>query len=167
MPAVAKTVDEYLAALPDDRRAALSAVRKVILANLDDAGEEGLQYGMIGYYIPHRVFPEGYHCDPKQPLPYAGLGSQKNHMSLHLGAVYSDSEHGRWFREAWAKTGKKLDMGAACIRFKRLDDLPLDVIAEAIRRVPPRKFLELYRQLRANHQPTKRATIQKKAAKKT
>lgn len=158
MPTSETTVAEYLAALPADRRATLEAVRKVIRAHLDDAGEEGMQYGMIGYYIPHRVYPAGYHCDPKQPLPYAALASRKEYMTLTLGSVYGDSEHAAWFRQAWAKAGKKLHMGAACIRFKSLDDLPLDVIAECIRRVPPRKFLGNYQEFRANYKPTKRPT---------
>jgi hypothetical protein len=97
---------------------------------------------MIGYYVPHRVYPAGYHCDPKQPLPFAGLASQKNYMSLYLMCVYGDSEHSRWFRQAWLQTGKKLDMGKACIRFKKLDDLALDCISEAIRRVPAKKYID-------------------------
>ncbi len=143
------TVEDYLAALPEDRRAALSAVREVILRNLDQDYEEGITYGMIGYYVPRRVYPAGYHCNPKQPLPFANLGSQKNYMSLHLMCMYGGGEEGdaatslaRWFREAWAKTGKKLDMGKACIRFKKADDLALDVIGEAIRRVPAKAYIE-------------------------
>jgi hypothetical protein len=101
-----------------------------------------MQYGMIGYYVPHRVYPAGYHCDPKQPLPFAALASQKNYMSLYLMCVYGDSPLAKWFREAWAKSGKKLDMGKACVRFKKLEDLALDVIGEAIRRVPARKYIE-------------------------
>ena len=119
------------------------AVRQVILENLDEDYEEGIQYGMIGYYVPHQVYPAGYHCDPKQPLPFAGLASQKNYMSLYLMCTYGDSGLSRWFRAAWAKTGKKLDMGKSCVRFKRLDDLALDVIAEAIRRVPAKMYIEL------------------------
>jgi len=144
-------VDEYLAELPEDRRAALSAVRKVILANLDPQYAEGMQYGMIGYAIPHSVFPKGYHCDPKQPLPFAALASQKNYMSLYLMGLYCGAGEGEetgdasWFREAWARSGRKLDMGKACIRFEKLDDLALDVLAEAIRRVPVQRYLELYR----------------------
>ena len=134
MQSKATTVEQYLAELPEDRRKALEAVRRVVLKNLDKDYEEGIQYGMIGYYVPHRVFPKGYHCDPKQPLPFAGLASQKNHMSLYLMCIYGESDLSRWFRQAWAKTGKKLDMGKACVRFKKLDDLALDVIAEAIRR---------------------------------
>ncbi|MCC6130446.1 MAG: DUF1801 domain-containing protein, partial [Acidobacteria bacterium] len=128
MQSKAPTVDEYLASLPEDRRAALAAVRDVIRKNLDPSYEEGMQYGMIGYYVPHSVYPAGYHCDPKQPLPFAGLASQKGHMSLYLMCVYGDSEQEKWFREEWAKTGKKLDMGKSCVRFKKVEDLALGVI---------------------------------------
>jgi hypothetical protein len=136
------TVEQYLSELPEDRRKAVEAVRQVILKNLDKDYEEGIQYGMIGYYVPHRVYAPGYHCDPKQPLPFAGLASQKNYMSLYLMCVYGDNNHTKWFREAWAKTGKKLDMGKSCVRFKKLEDLPLDVIGEAIKRVPAKKYIE-------------------------
>jgi hypothetical protein len=141
MQSKATTVEQYLAGLTDDRREALQAVRQVVLANLDKDYEEGMQYGMIGYYVPHRVYPAGYHCDPRQPLPFAGLASQKNYMSLYLMCVYGNSEHSRWFRDAWSKTGKKLDMGKSCVRFKRPDDLALEVIAEAIRRVPAKTYI--------------------------
>jgi hypothetical protein len=142
MPSNPSTVEEYLSGLPEDRRQALEAVRKVILKNLDKDYEEGIQYRMIGYYVPHRVYPPGYHCDPKQPLPFAGLASQKNYMSLYLMCTYGNSEHALWFRQSWAKTGKKLDMGKACLRFKKVDDLALDVIGEAIRRVPASKYIK-------------------------
>jgi hypothetical protein len=144
MQSKAKTVKEYLAELPDDRRAAIEAVHAVILKILDKDYEEGMQYGMIGYCVPHRVYPNGYQCDPRQPLPFAGLASQKNYMSLYLGCVYGSGEQEKSFREAWAKSGKKLDMGKACIRFKKLDDVPLEVIGEAIKRVPAKKFIEQY-----------------------
>ena len=142
MQSKATTVEQYLSELPEDRRKALEAVRQVILKNLDKDYEEGIQYGMIGYYVPHRVYPAGYHCDPKQPLPFAGLASQKKYMSLYLMCIYGDSDHSKWFQEAWAKTGKKLDMGKSCVRFKKLDDLPLDVIGEAIKRVPAKTYIE-------------------------
>jgi hypothetical protein len=141
MQSKATTVEQYLAEQPEDRRKALEAVRQVILKNLDKDYEEGIQYGMIGYYVPHRVYPAGYHCDPKQPLPFANLASQKNYMSLYLMCVYGDSDLSRWFQQAWAKTGKKLDMGKACVRFKKLEDLALDVIGEAIRRVPAKTYI--------------------------
>jgi hypothetical protein len=137
----ATTVAEYIAGLPPDRRAAIEAVRAVILKNLDKVFEEGMQYGMIGYYVPHSIYPAGYHCDPKQPLPFAGLASQKNHMAVYLMCTYIDQKNDEWFRKEWAKSGKKLDMGKSCIRFKKLDDVPLDVIGKAIARVPAKKYI--------------------------
>ncbi len=142
MQSKASTVALYLAELPDERRKDLEVVRQVILKNLDKDYEEGIQYGMIGYYVPHRLYPAGYHCDPKQPLPFACLASQKNYMSLYLMCVYGESNLTRWFQQAWAETGKKLDMGKACVRFKNSEDLALDVIAEAIRRVPAQKYVD-------------------------
>lgn len=161
MQSKATTVEAYLAELPEDRRAAIAAVRKVILKNLDKNYAEAMQYGMIGYAVPHTVFPPGYHCDPKQPLPFAALASQKNYMSLYLMGLYcgcgepgttdaaghSTTPDAKWFHDAWAKTGKKLDMGKSCIRFKKLDDLPLDVIGEAIKRVPAALYIDRYLQV--------------------
>lgn len=163
MQSKAKTVQEYLASLPADRRAALETVRAAILKNLDKDIEERMSYGMIGYAVPHRVYAAGYHCDPSMPLPFAGLASQKGHMSLYLMSVYCDcfepkqgdgalsraNEHAKWFRDAWAKTGKELDMGKACIRFKRIEDVALDVVGEAIRRVSARMFIDAYEASRA------------------
>lgn len=166
MPSKPTTVDEYLASLPEDRRAALSAVRNVILENLDEGYEEGIQYGMIGYYVPHKVFPAGYHCDPKQPLPFASLASQKNHMAIYLMCVYGEQE--QWFREAWVKTGKKLDMGKSCVRFKKLEDVALDVLGEAIRRMPVKAYIQHYESaIRRPAKETQSATKRKTAAKKT
>ncbi len=144
MPSKATTVAQYLDELPDDRRAALETVRAIILANLDSDFEEGMQYGMIGYYVPHRVFPAGYHCDPKQPVPFAALASQKNHMSLYLMTVYASGEEEAWFREQWEKSGKKLDMGKSCVRFRKLDDVPLDVIGQAFKRITARQHIAHY-----------------------
>ena len=144
MQSKAKTVSQYLKELPADRREIVTAVREVILKNLDGAFEEGMQYGMIGYYVPHSVYPDGYHCDPKQPLPFASLASQKNHLSVCLMSIYSESPEEGWFRKEWAKTGKKLDMGKCCVRFKKLEDLALDVVGEAIRRVTARDYIEKY-----------------------
>jgi hypothetical protein len=145
MQSRAGSVEQYLAELPADRREALEAIREVILQNLDESGfEEGMQYGMIGYFVPHRVFPAGYHCDPRQPLPFASLASQKSHMALYLMCVYGNEENERWFRDAWTRSGKKLDMGKSCIRFKKLSDVPLDVVGEMIRRVPAARYIEHY-----------------------
>jgi hypothetical protein len=137
----AKTVAKYLAELPPDRKAALSAVRKVILANLPAGYEEGMQYGMIGYVVPHRLYPAGYHCNPKQPLTYAALGSQKNHMALYLMCAYGDPATLEWLRKAYAAAGKKLDMGKACLRFKKLEDVPLEVIGQVVARVSVKQYI--------------------------
>jgi len=144
MRSTATSSSEYFASLPADRREALEAVRDVIRANLDPGFEEGMSYGMIGWCVPHSIFPAGYHCNPRQPLPYASIASQKNYMAIYLMSLYGMPALESWFRAAWAKTGKKLDMGKCCIRFKKLEDLPLAVIGEAIRRVPVRAYVENY-----------------------
>jgi hypothetical protein len=135
----------------------VSAVRAAILDHLDPVYVEVMQYGMIGYAIPHRVYPAGYHADPSQPLPFAALASQKQHLSLYLMGVYCGCGEGpgapltaeaSWFQSAWKATGRKLNMGKACVRFKRLEDVPLEVVGEAIGRVPAALYLERYRQQR-------------------
>lgn len=153
MQSAAASVHEYLDALPAERRDIIEAVRDVILANLDSGYSEAMQYGMIGYAVPHSVFPAGYHCDPKQPLPFAALASQKNYVSLYLMGLYfgctcdKETDEAKWFREAWANAGKKkLDMGKSCVRFKKLDDVPLDVIGQAVRRMPAQLYIERYQQ---------------------
>jgi hypothetical protein len=168
MQSKAATIQRYLAELPADRRAVIERVRAVVLENLDPVFEEGLQYGMIGFHVPHRVYPPGYHCDPKQPLPFICLASQKNYMSLYLGCVYGHSERERWFREAWAKTGRKLDMGKSCLRFKKLEDLALDVLGEAIRKVSARGFIQEYESVIKNtlKSTRRRATTKPAKAKK-
>jgi uncharacterized protein YdhG (YjbR/CyaY superfamily) len=147
MTSAAKTVDEYLAALPADRRATISAVRDVILAHLPEGYAECIQYGMIAYVVPHTLYPPGYHCDPSKPLQYAGLASQKNHMALYLMTVYGDPATEQWFRKAYAAAGKKLDMGKSCVRFKTVEDLPLDVIGQVIARVPVKAYIDRVEQL--------------------
>ena len=166
MQSKAATVAQYLAELPEDRRAAIEAVRKVLRKNLDKVFEEGMQYGMIGYYVPHSVYPAGYHCDPKQPLPFACLASQKNYMSLYLGCLYGSVDSAKRFQTAWAKTGKKLDMGKSCIRFRKLEDLALDVIADALRDVSAKKFIAAYESAIMNSRTRTSKPAAKKATKK-
>jgi hypothetical protein len=163
----ATSVEAYLAELPQDRRDALQAVREVILENLDDEFEEGIQYGMIGYYVPHSVYPPGYHCDPRQPLGFAHLASQKNHMALYLMCVYGDQNQRKWFETEWKKAGKKLDMGQSCVRFKRIEDLALGVIGETIRQVSARKYIENCERALSSRQktPAKKAAPARKAGK--
>lgn len=146
MQSKAKTPDEYYSSLPADRREAMQALRNVIRENLDPVYIEEMGYGMPGWSVPHSVYPDGYHCNPKIALPYAGLASQKQYMSLYLMFIYGDGNKAMhdWFVAAWKKTGKKLNMGKSCIRFRKLDDLALDVIAEAVRRTPASKWIKKY-----------------------
>lgn len=174
MQSSAKFVEEYIENLPADRRAAIESIRQVILANLDGDIEEGMQYGMIGYYVPHRIYPPGYHCNPKEPLPYAALASQKNHIAIYMMTIYSEPEHLKWFETAWKATGKKLDMGKSCIRFKKLEDVALEVIGEAFKRIPASAYIATYERVlkRPDQGGMKRTTKKKiapaaKVAKKT
>lgn len=144
MKSSAATVQDYLASLPTDRRAGIEAIRKVILKNLDRDYEECMLYGMIGYAVPHRVWPTGYHCDPTKPLMMAALASQKDNLTVYLMSVYGDKSERAWFERAWAKSGKRLNMGGSCVRFKKVEDAALDVIGEAIRRMPAKAYVEGY-----------------------
>lgn len=166
MQSQSKTVKDYLRELPEDRRTAISAVRETILKNLQSGFEEGMQYGMIGYYVPHSIYPAGYHCDPKLPVPFACLASQKNYMSLYLLSSYSGAGEEQWLREQFAKAGKKLDMGKSCVRFKKLEDLPLSVVGEAIRRVSVASYIAAYEAALDAPRPAKKAATSKtKSAK--
>jgi hypothetical protein len=149
MQSKAQTVEQYLAELPPDRRAAISAVRDAIVRNLDKDYAETMSYGMIGYHVPKSVYPPGYHCNPEHGLPFAGLASQKNYMSVYLMSAYEGGPEAEWLHGAFERAGKKLDMGKCCIRFKRLDDLAVDAIGEAVRRMPTRAYIEWYEKSRA------------------
>ena len=137
----AETVGDYLAELPEDRRLALATLRQVILDYLPDGYEEIMQFGMIGYVIPLERYPITYNG---QPLSYAALASQKNYMSLYLMNVYSDPETENWFVEQYRASGKKLDMGKSCVRFKKLEDLPIGLVGKAIARTSVPEFIERY-----------------------
>lgn len=137
----ARTPDEYIAALPEDRREAVRAVRDVVRDNLPAGFEEGMLYGMIGWYIPLERFPNTYNG---QPLGLAALASQKNYMSLYLNSVYGDPRTEAWFKDRYAASGKRLDMGKSCVRFRRLEDLPLDVIGDTIARVDLESYVAFY-----------------------
>ena len=143
-PSKPLTVASYLASLPPDRRQAISAVRKTIKQHLPKGYQETTQYGMISYVVPLSTYPEGYLGKKDVPLPYACLASQKNHMAVYLMCVYGDPKLAKWFTAAWKKTGKKLDMGKSCLRFKSVDDLALDVLSEAIAAVPVAKYVAHY-----------------------
>ncbi|MCI0597355.1 MAG: DUF1801 domain-containing protein [candidate division Zixibacteria bacterium] len=148
MQSKAKTVKEYLSELPAERRSAIQAVREVILKNLPKGFEEMMQYGMIGYVVPHSVYPAGYHCDPKQPLPFVALASQKNHMAVYMMNIYMDRETENWFVQAYKASGKKLDIGKSCLRFKKLEDLALEVIGQAVGRKSVKEYITQYEKAR-------------------
>jgi hypothetical protein len=145
MQSKALTVAQYLKELPDDRRQAITELRRVIVKNLPKGFEEAMGYGMMGYVVPHKLFPEGYHCNPSQPLPFMGLASQKNYISVYHMALY-DGELLDWFKDQWGKyTTKKLDMGKCCIRFKKPDDIPMDLIGKLASKVTPKQWIEIYK----------------------
>jgi hypothetical protein len=143
-PGKPETVASYLASLPPDRRQALSAVRRVIKQHLPKGYQETMQYGMISYVVPLSAYPEGYLGKKDVPLPYLCLGSQKNHMAAYLMCVYGNAKLARWFTAAWKTTGKKLDMGKSCLRFKSVDDLALDVLGQAVAAVSVSDYVTHY-----------------------
>lgn len=140
------SVDEYLASLPADRRAEIERVRQVVKRNLPAGYEEGVGFGMICYSVPLRAYADTYN---KQPLMYAALASQKNYLSLYLMPVYPDNALEKRLRDAFAASGKKLDMGKSCIRFKRAADLPLDAIGDIVAAVPMDRWIEIARSVRS------------------
>jgi hypothetical protein len=143
----ATTVDEYLAELPEDRRAAISAVRDVILENLPAGYDETMNWGMIAYEVPLSTYPETYNG---RPLMYAALASQKNHMAVYLSGIYMDDDAQQKFERDYRASGKRFDAGKSCVRFRKLDDLPLPVIGEAIAFLPADDYVE---RVKAVHSP--------------
>src|ERR1041384_6064805 len=153
MPAT--TVAQYLAALPADRRAAISPVRKVINDNLPNGYAESIQFRMICWYVPLSLYPEGYGENKKVPLPLVALASQKSGMVLHFLCFYGHPTLSTWFVSEYKKTGKTLDMGKGCVRFNKLDDLALDVVGRTIARVPVKEHIANYQAARALLKKTK------------
>ena len=146
MQSNAATVEEYLAGLPDDRREIVSRVRDTINAHLPDGYAEQIDWGMISWVVPLEDYPDTYNG---KPLAYAALASQKNHVSVYLMGLYTDGPEESWFREQYAERGLRLDMGKSCVRFKRLDQVPLDVLGGAIERIPVGEFIARYEAARA------------------
>jgi uncharacterized protein YdhG (YjbR/CyaY superfamily) len=138
MQSSAKTPDAYVSGLPPDRREAIAKVRATILENLPPGYEETVDFGLLSYVVPLKRFPVTYNG---HPLMYAALASQKNYMSVYLMTVYGDSATTKWFKDEYKKSGKKLDMGKSCIRFKTLEDLPLELIGRAVARTPVDKYV--------------------------
>ncbi len=144
MQSKAKTVDEYLSTLPDERGEIITALRKEIKKNLPKGFEETMQYGMISYVVPHKLYPAGYHANPKDALPFISIASQKNHIAVYHMAVYEGVLHD-WFLKEWKKySNKKLDMGKSCIRFKKPDDIPVKLFGALASKVKPTEWIEMY-----------------------
>ena len=141
----ANTPDEYIEAIPEERRAAMSTLRKVIKDNLPQGFSEVISYGMIGYVVPHSLYPGGYHCDPKLPLPFMNIASQKNFIVVYHSGIYADKDLMDWFVGEYPKYVKtKLDMGKSCIRFKKIDQIPMELIGELASKMTPQQWIDLY-----------------------
>ena len=138
------SAEAYIANLPEDRKSMMQAVYEVIEKNIDPKFEQGMQYGLPAWFLPHSEYPDGYHCDPKQPLPFAGIGNQKNHIGIYLFGVYCDPKESEKFAKEWKSAGKKLDMGKSCIRVKTLKDIPLEVISKLFQRMTASRFVKSY-----------------------
>lgn len=153
MQSKAATVKEYIEELPDDRRESIEKLRKMVKANLpkgkSGAFQEEMNYGMIGYVVPHSIYPPGYHCDAKLPLPFLSLSSQKNHIGFYHMGIYANPELMHWFVTEWPKhSDRKLDMGKSCIRFKKPEHIPYKLLAELCQKMTPEDWVELYTKMR-------------------
>lgn len=147
MQSNAKTPDEYIASLPDGRKQIISDIRDAINNNMPKGFEEIMSYGMIGWVVPHSMYPAGYHCAPQTPLPFLNLASQKNHIAVYHMGLYSSPKLMEWFQAEWPKNSeKKLDMGKSCIRFKKIDAVPLDLLGELASKMTPQDWIKLYEQ---------------------
>ncbi|HNA18587.1 MAG TPA: DUF1801 domain-containing protein [Chitinophagaceae bacterium] len=145
MQSKATTVEQYVSELPADRQATINALRKVIKKNLPKGFQECMGYGMLGYVVPHSIYPAGYHCNPKDPLPFMGLASQKNSINLYHMGIYAEPKLYKWFTEAHANASpKKLDMGKSCVRYKKAEDIPLKLIGELASKMTPKEWISLY-----------------------
>jgi hypothetical protein len=145
MQSAATTPALYLAELPEDRKQIMHDLRNVISQNIPSGFEEVMGYGMLGFVVPHTLYPAGYHCDPKQPLPFMGMASQKNHIAVYHMGIYADEELLHWFREEYPKHSKtRLDMGKSCIRFKKPEHVPLALIGELASKMTPQAWVEIY-----------------------
>jgi len=141
----ANTPDEYIEAIPEERKEVMQNLRQVILDNLPKGFSEVMNYGLIGYVIPHEKYPNGYHCDPKLPLPFMNIASQKNFIAVYHMGIYANKELMDWFVGEYPKYVKtKLDMGKSCIRFKKIDQIPLQLIGELAAKMTPEQWIEIY-----------------------
>ena len=145
MKIIANTVEEYVAALPTERQIAIEQLRKSIKNSLPEGFLETINYGTIGYVVPHSLYPPGYHCDPKLPLPFMNIASQKNFIAVYHMGIYVDEKLMNWFRNAYSDHNKaKLDMGKSCIRFKKIEAIPTDLIGELASKITVSQWIEMY-----------------------
>jgi uncharacterized protein YdhG (YjbR/CyaY superfamily) len=145
MTSAATSVDQYLAELPADRKEPMAKLRETILHNLPAGFTETMNYGMVGYVVPHSVYPAGYHCDPKLPLPFMNIASQKNFIAFYHMGIYAKPELLLWFTTEYPKHVKgKLDMGKSCIRFKKPDQIPFDLIGELVQKISMQDWINCY-----------------------
>ena len=141
----AKSPDQYYEEVPDDRKAAMNKLRDVIKKNLPRGFKEDIGYGMVGFCVPHSIYPAGYHCNPKDPLPFIGIASQKNFIAVYHMGLYADPGLLKWFTAAHAKASpKKLDMGKSCIRYKKPGDIPFELIGELASKMTPDEWIAIY-----------------------
>ena len=141
----ANNIDEYLQQLPEERKTVIRQLRNAVLKNLPKGFEESFNYGMFGWVIPHSLYPKGYHCDPKLPLPFMGMASQKNFVAVYHMGIYADKNLFDWFTAEYTKVSKnKLDMGKSCIRFKNIKQIPFDLIGELASKMSVNEWIALY-----------------------
>jgi uncharacterized protein YdhG (YjbR/CyaY superfamily) len=142
------TVSDYLDNLPEERKDSFNTLRKVILSNLPEGFEECINYGMIGYVVPHSFYPAGYHCDPKLPLPFMNIASQKNFIAFYHMGIYGNPDLMSWFVNEYPKHSKaKLDMGKSCVRFKKMNEIPFELIGELIKKMSVADWVNQYESL--------------------
>jgi hypothetical protein len=148
MQSKATNVNDYIAEIPEDRKVAIEKLRKVIKKNIPKGFEECMNYGMIGFVVPHKLYPAGYHCNPKDPLPFMNIASQKNFIAIYSMVVYANTNLYKWFTEAHAKmSSKKLDMGKSCMRYKKTEDIPFELIGELASKVTVKEWIEIYEKM--------------------
>ncbi|MDA9563602.1 DUF1801 domain-containing protein [Flavobacteriales bacterium] len=141
----ATTVAEYLEHIPEERKVPMNKLRQTILENIPIGFSEELNYGMIGFVVPHSLYPGGYHCSPELPLPFLNIASQKNFIGVYHMGIYADKELLNWFETEYPKHCKrKLDMGKSCIRFKKIDEIPYELIGELVSKMTPQNWIDLY-----------------------
>ncbi len=141
----ANSPEDYIAQVPEERQAIMEKLRDTIKDNLPEGFEEGMNYNMIGYYVPHSIYPDGYHCDTSLPLPFMNIASQKNSINLYHNGIYAKKELLDWFVAEYPKYSKrKLDMGKSCIRFKKIEEIPMDLIADLCKKMTVEEWIEIY-----------------------